>query len=339
MADAKKFGGYSVTEVRYHRGHEGMSGVNGVLLRDGKRVASFYDDARGGMWEVQFLDEAGKRVYRDSEEQRRLVAFVKGLPPEKSEVSDQPLPVSVDMFLERLCQEYDATEGLEKKLRRKCATQTLFLLAGEEPGPEARYRVIKRPFSPEVKAYLQQKYPGGFTVLNERFPQTAAQQNLAASGVRVGDTVEYGEGRKKIRGTVRRINPKTLTVEAEDGTEWRCPIGGKIVKVERGGGAPAAKPARARAGRVVTREAVEALQGSWVGPGERVGISEGMEIEHLALKDEGGEDMTMGPLVAVRAGTGERVPVVLDKTGRARWFLASEAKKVANLLGAKLSLE
>ena len=48
MADAKKFGGYSVTEVRYHRGHEGMSGVNGVLLRDGKRVASFYDDARGG---------------------------------------------------------------------------------------------------------------------------------------------------------------------------------------------------------------------------------------------------------------------------------------------------
>ncbi len=348
MAMRTDGGGYSVANVRSHRGHEGMRGVNGTLLRDGKKVAEFYDDARGGEWELRFFDAGGRPVHGGPEAER-LDAFVKALPPEPSDFGGEPLRISVDMFLAGLCDEYEATTGHEKWLRGRCATQTLFLHAGEKDGPQARYRVVKRPYSPEVKAHLLAKYPGCI-IINERFPQDAGQRKLAESGVRVGDRVRWGEGAKAVTGRVERINPKTLTIHADDGRKWRCPLGGRFVKVgplaPAGGerGAVGVVNERngtegARSSVVVTREGIEALEGAWVGVGEKVGLAAGTEIVHLALKDEGGDDMTCGPLVAVAQASGQRIPVVIDKAGKARWFLASEAKKVARLLAATLALE
>ena len=150
--------GYTVRNVKCFRGLEG-EGFNATLYRDGRRIAFLIDDASGGEIRIQWTDPHT----RDTEEVR-LLEFLKTLPREQSE----GIEYSVDpgIFVAALVDE----TATEKRLRRIFRKQTLFRLK-EDRTDDDKWRVLKAPFSPGVKAQIVKRYGDRLAqILNEQYP-------------------------------------------------------------------------------------------------------------------------------------------------------------------------
>ncbi len=142
-------------------------GFNAMLYRDGRRIAFVIDDASGGEIRIQWTDP-----HTRDEEEVRFLEFLKTLP--KEQLDGTEYSVNPDMFIATLVDE----ASNEKRLRRMFRTQTLFRLKSDRTDDD-KWRVIKAPFSPEVKAQLVKKYGDQLArVLNEEHP------HLNASGKR-----------------------------------------------------------------------------------------------------------------------------------------------------------
>jgi hypothetical protein len=159
---------YSVAKVSHFRGHEGMQGTNGVLLADGKPVATFYDDACGGMWHlnqiipkgnsVPAMVEAGK-VFRAAREV--FEAYVESLPEVPcSSNPAETMKLDTSCVLGEMVDEFDSN----KRFARQCKTKTLFRL-----GPDDKidgWRTILHKWDDACRAHMAKKYPGAI-ILNE----------------------------------------------------------------------------------------------------------------------------------------------------------------------------
>lgn len=120
-------------------------GYQAVLCIDGRKVAVFTQDGRGGplCWEL--------------EDRVRFWAWA-----EQYGVSEQqviPCDTPIDTAAAELVDAYEHA----RQLRRWCRTKTLFTLPGDEPGT---FRTIKAPFSERAKAFILGKYPNA-TIINE----------------------------------------------------------------------------------------------------------------------------------------------------------------------------
>ena len=150
--------GYTVRNIKTFRGMEG-EGFNATLCRDGKKIAFVIDDATGGDVQIQWTDAGSQGA-----EEKRLMEFLKKLPKEQSE----GIEYSVDpgIFVATLVDE----TATEKRLRRIFRKQTLFRLK-EDRTDDDKWRVLKAPFSPSVKAQLVKRYGDRLAqVLNEQYP-------------------------------------------------------------------------------------------------------------------------------------------------------------------------
>ena len=149
---------YTVRDIKTFRGMEG-EGFNVTLCRDGRKVAFVIDDATGGDVHIQWGD-----AHRGGAEEKRLLEFLKTLPKERLE--DTEYDVTPDIFVAALVDEAQT----EKRLRRLFRKETLFRLKSDRTDDD-KWRVLKAPFSPDVKAHLVKTYGDNLAhVLNEEYP-------------------------------------------------------------------------------------------------------------------------------------------------------------------------
>ena len=150
--------GYTVRDIKTFRGMEG-EGFNATICRDGREIAFVIDDATGGDVHIQWADARSQGA-----EEKRLLEFLKTLPKERWE--DTEYDVTPDIFLATLVEQAQT----EKRLRRLFRTETLFRLR-DDPTDNDKWRTLKAPFSPGVKAQLVKAYGDRLVhVLNEDYP-------------------------------------------------------------------------------------------------------------------------------------------------------------------------
>lgn len=155
---------FEIKKFQSMRTNDG-GGFSFDLYMDGVKAAFVCDEGNGGCLFVQWSD----RKQGVSELEKKFDEYVKALPPEKvpdtAEAWEKEMyptgfrTLDGDMFFYTMVDAYENA----KRLRRMCAKKTLFRLP--EDGTEF-YRTINRPFSPEVKAHIMQKYPTA-AILNE----------------------------------------------------------------------------------------------------------------------------------------------------------------------------
>ena len=128
---------YSVSKIKTFTGMEGR-GYNATLLRDGKAVADFRDDATGGPVWFDWLDRDAKATvktvnhkdepheYAGTVEEAAFVAYCLTLP--KWTYADMTAFQSPDMVVDNLL---NAAE-VEKSLKRMFKTKLVFVNDGKE---------------------------------------------------------------------------------------------------------------------------------------------------------------------------------------------------------------
>jgi len=161
--------GYTVRDIKTFRGMEG-EGFNATLCRDGREIAFVIDDATGGDVHIQWADARSHGA-----EEKRLLEFLKTLPKERWE--DTEYDVTPDIFLATLVDQAQT----EKRLRRLFRKETLFRLKGDRTD-DGKWRVLKAPFSPGVKAQLVKTYGDSLAhVLNEDYPHLKPRSKQQSS--------------------------------------------------------------------------------------------------------------------------------------------------------------
>ena len=133
---------YTVKGIKSFKGMEGL-GFNATLYRDGRKVAFVTDEARGGCFRYDWVDEA---------EEALLDAYVKTQPPVECDVARHwGMSMDTDLFLAILVSEAET----QTKMKRVARKQTLFRVKGDKPG---EYRTLSRPYDNQTKAYLAKVY-------------------------------------------------------------------------------------------------------------------------------------------------------------------------------------
>ena len=144
---------YLARGIKTFKGHDGQTGLNATLYREEKKVATVFDDARGGDFEWYWIDPI---------EEENLVALLKDIPPALTEY-DFVMGVDIDNFIDYLVDDVMN----ENWFKRKCKTQTLFTL---HDSPEGTHKAIRHPYSERIKAFLQETYPNQIKeIINERY--------------------------------------------------------------------------------------------------------------------------------------------------------------------------
>lgn len=120
---------------------------------DGKRCGTVSNEGYGG-----------PDSYSTDQLRVQLESIAKGLPPiDMTQYgSKEPLPQSAETLIGQLMEDYLE----QRQIKRLCAKKTLFRIPQKtyEPG---LWSTLTRPFSPEVKSYLVQKYGTDVRILNE----------------------------------------------------------------------------------------------------------------------------------------------------------------------------
>jgi hypothetical protein len=142
-------------------GKEGDA-FNCSLYVDGKRAAVVSYDGWGGPYDYDWTPSDKKRF--GGPLAAKVKAWVKTLPPLKSEYGD--LPMDLDILTD------DVINAMleERQVKRWCRTKTVFRLKGDKAG---NYRTVEAKYSARVRAFIMKKYPKA-EILNERFGQKAA---------------------------------------------------------------------------------------------------------------------------------------------------------------------
>lgn len=147
---------YEVKNVKGFTGMEGY-GYECTLYKDGAKIGTVTDPAEGG--EPHFFLNKGEKELLDQ--------FCKTLPKEACDFEElkkkypDGMEVDASQYIARLVDGYENS----KQLKKWCKTKTLFTLDGDKEG---EYRVVKSPYSPSVKQFLEKKYPNkGLKIINE----------------------------------------------------------------------------------------------------------------------------------------------------------------------------
>jgi hypothetical protein len=132
-----------------------------TIYVDGRRAGEVSNGGHGGPNEYHFAD-------RDLE--RRFEAFCQSQPPLPPH-PDYPelggLPMSTDLYLSLLLEQYEE----RKELERACKGKTAYRLKGDKPGT---FWSLKAPYSARVAAHLRDKHGDRLEeIVNETLGLTA----------------------------------------------------------------------------------------------------------------------------------------------------------------------
>jgi hypothetical protein len=120
-----------------------------ALWIDGKKAATVSNEGRGGCNTFRFQDRALEQQFHE---------YCRTQPPLPDPHFENGLPMSSDLFVSLLLEDYEEA----KKLKQWCKTKTVFRLIGDEPGS---WRITALRFSPAVKARLEKLYPTKLEVI------------------------------------------------------------------------------------------------------------------------------------------------------------------------------
>ena len=146
--------GYSVKAVKSFQGREGY-GFECTLYLDGKKIGTVTDTAGGGM--VDF--------YLDKGEEKKLDDFCLTLPKWGSEFGDgkKEYDTDKDIYVTELVNRFEQ----DKKWKRACKKQTIFIVEGMEKG---KFYTQKTPFNELTKASIIKEFKGKkVEFINERY--------------------------------------------------------------------------------------------------------------------------------------------------------------------------
>jgi hypothetical protein len=127
------------------------SGFNASIYADGKKVLDLIDEGNGGALHVYAIGEEGRRV------EKELKALCATLPKDKAYGIE--IDVDADIYLDELVNEAQ----FQAKLARLRKKATPFVLPGEDPS--VGYRTINTPDVEKAKAFLDKKFPSGYTLI------------------------------------------------------------------------------------------------------------------------------------------------------------------------------
>lgn len=155
MADVKNFGDYSVKAVKMFQGHDGY-GFNCNLYRGKKKIASCHDGAYGGEVEIRWeMIHEGDRITCGKED-KILQAHCDKLPEVKyGSGLTGSFKVDQSFFVSELVTKWEIDRGV-RKMKKQCATQTLFREASEER--IGSYKIIGRPLDDRIREHIKAKY-------------------------------------------------------------------------------------------------------------------------------------------------------------------------------------
>lgn len=87
------------------KGHDGMRGINADIVYNGRKIASVYDDARGGCFEYNILGKFDTKEYAENK-----VLFAEM----QAEHKINPHSGDLDCFISDLCSELDRKKDENK---------------------------------------------------------------------------------------------------------------------------------------------------------------------------------------------------------------------------------
>lgn len=102
----------SIVNYKSFKGHDGMRGINAEIKYKGKKIASVYDDARGGEWDYDVLGYGTPKYDTNKQLFQELLNDVSGL--DKVECYGTSLDPSLDYLIEELCNQKDMDKDVKK---------------------------------------------------------------------------------------------------------------------------------------------------------------------------------------------------------------------------------
>lgn len=131
---------------------------NATVYLDGTRSGTVSNEGHGG-----------PNRYEPFALEKTIDAYAKTLPPiDTSDMYDDgkvhTMESSADILIGNLMNSW----LVDRDLKRHCSKKVLFKIPGETYKP-GEYNTVKGKFTPEVKAYLVNKYGKDVEILNERF--------------------------------------------------------------------------------------------------------------------------------------------------------------------------
>lgn len=103
-----------IVNYKPFKGHDSMRGINAEIKYKGKKIASVYDDARGGEWEYNVLGYGTPKYQENKKLFNQLLEDVSKLPKVKTQ--DFELDPCLDFLIEDLCNEKDMIKDSKKGL-------------------------------------------------------------------------------------------------------------------------------------------------------------------------------------------------------------------------------
>lgn len=144
----KNFGGYWLKGLKKNKGRGGMPVFSATVTHNGKKVGTIEEDGWGGP----------ARLYDFTpQEEQLLKQFAEDFTG--NEFYDEA-------YHGFLCQIADVIEE-RRALKRHCKKSVCFFLKGEEYTTFRTMNVKWEGNEARVRAYLDDKYPGEYTILNE----------------------------------------------------------------------------------------------------------------------------------------------------------------------------
>ena len=163
---------FSVKAVKTFRSHDGGGFACNLYMKT-KKVAEVVDDGWGGGLQFHWLDFKCPKVQitkKDNEEtfsyngtpnEKILVELINDLPP----IEDYGMVMSQD--LDTFVGDLVNNHLQEKEFKRKCKNKTLVITKDLRDG---EYSVYSRPYSPEMKTWLEKSLGDNLVkIINEDY--------------------------------------------------------------------------------------------------------------------------------------------------------------------------
>lgn len=133
--------GYSVKNVKTMPGHDGPA-MSCTLYKDGKRVATVFDDSWGGGYQYDYLKNCKKF-------ENNLLKFSESMYVKTKHGFD--ITYNPDCVIDVLVEEFQ----INKQYKKWCKKSTCFRLKGDKDGV---WRTINAQFNDDVKNFIAKKY-------------------------------------------------------------------------------------------------------------------------------------------------------------------------------------
>jgi hypothetical protein len=148
---AQQFPGFALKGVKTFRGMEG-EGFNAKILKDGQLLCLAMNAGNGGQSRYEWHSDAARKSLEDLVEEKRAE-----IPADQvtEGFNDRKL-FNMDILIEEMLCAFLEEKSLLRVLKKK----TIFETGG-------KMLQIPKPYGPEVKAFLQKKYPTDLVILNE----------------------------------------------------------------------------------------------------------------------------------------------------------------------------